>query len=382
MIFSITLSGILSNALLTPNIPDILADLSQPESMAGRLVAVGPLPGIVGAPVIGVLADRYGRRQILVPCLVLFGVAGMASAVAQTFNQMLLARFFQGMGGAGLINLSVVLIGDHWQGAERTKLIGRNSAVITGTLAVMPLISGLIAEFVSWRASLALSAFSLPVAFVAYRVLPGKPAAEPRTLASQLRGAAKAIRTPTIQLVTAGAFLLFFVIFGVFLTTLPVHLEEQFGLGPGSRGLVLGSSALGAFIAAFNLGRLRRILSVRWVLVLSCCLISVAAAGVGLAPAIPLVVAAAIIYGLGEGASVSVLQVVAVSAAPDEQRASVMAIWVSAARIGQTTGPLAAAAVFAATSTTTAMVLGAAVFAAAAVMFMIGPLETTPAEAG
>jgi MFS transporter, ACDE family, multidrug resistance protein len=105
LIFAVTITGILSNSLLTANIPDILRELEQPDSRAGLLVAASPLPGVLMAPIIGVLADRYGRRQILVPCLVLFGVAGGLSAVAVDFRLLLLARFLQGVGGAGLINL-------------------------------------------------------------------------------------------------------------------------------------------------------------------------------------------------------------------------------------------------------------------------------------
>jgi MFS family permease len=72
------------------------------------------------APVVGVLADRYGRRAVLVPCLVGIGTFGLISALAPTFELLLLAWLLQDIGAAGLINLAVVLIGDHWTGIERT----------------------------------------------------------------------------------------------------------------------------------------------------------------------------------------------------------------------------------------------------------------------
>jgi hypothetical protein len=71
------------------------------------------------APVVGVLADRYGRRAVLVPCLVGIGTFGLISALAPTFELLLLAWLLQDIGAAGLINLAVVLIGDHWTGIER-----------------------------------------------------------------------------------------------------------------------------------------------------------------------------------------------------------------------------------------------------------------------
>ena len=375
MIFGITVSGILANTLLTPNIPDVLADLGQTEEMAGRLVAIGPLPGVAMAPIIGILADRYGRRPVLVPCLVVFAVGGAAAATAQTFNWLLAARFLQGLGGAGLINLAVVLIGDHWEGDQRTKLVGRNSAVITGALAVVPFISGALAEVTSWRWSLGLSVVALPVAVVAFRVLSDTAVFPRPSLGDQMRGAADVLRTPTSALILLGAFLLFFVIFGVFLTALPVHLEQEFGLGPGARGAIIGIPAVGSTIAAFNLGRIRARFSIRTVLVASCMAIAVASFSIGLAAAIPFIAIALVLYGLGEGPAIPLLQVVSVSSAPTEQRASALAAWVSAARLGQTSGPLAAAAVFSAYSTSAAMYMGAAIFAVVAILFAVGPLD-------
>src|SRR3546814_17585845 len=73
LIFTITVTGILSNTLVVPAIPDILDAFDLPDSQAGVFVAAGTLPGIVMAPVIGILADRHGRRAVLVPGLASFG---------------------------------------------------------------------------------------------------------------------------------------------------------------------------------------------------------------------------------------------------------------------------------------------------------------------
>jgi ACDE family multidrug resistance protein len=381
LIFAVTVTGVLSNSVLIANIPDILADLGQPDSRAGVLVAASPLPGVAMAPIIGILADRFGRRQILVPCLVLFGVAALLSAIAPDFRLLLAARFLQGIGGAGLINLAVVLIGDHWQGLERTRLIGRNSAVLTICLALVPSVGGVIGEVAGWRWSLAMGAVSLPLAAVGWRLLPANRPGTQQTIGNQLRGAAVAIRQPVVLTVLLAGVLLFIVIFGVFLTALPVHLEEEFGLSAGPRGLILSSFAIGASFAAFNLGVMRRHFSTRAMLVGACSLIAVAAAALGVAPTVALVVVASVIYGLGDGTAIPALQDLITSAAPAEQRASVMAAWVSGIRLGQTVGPLGAAALFAATSTQTTMLVGAAIFAVLALAMTVAPLEVVEPEA-
>ncbi len=374
-IFSVTVAGILANTLISPNIPDILDAFGQPESRAGILVASGPLPGVAVAPIVGVVADRLGRRRVLLPCLVLFGVAGVAAAMAPTFNLLLVARVVQGIGGAGLINLAVVMIGDFWTGAERTNLIGKNSAVLTVCLALMPSFSGLLASLTSWRWSLACAALALPVAAFGFKLMPRVDVVATRTIGDQLRGTARAVQQPVILAVIVASFLLFVVVFGVFLTALPVHLEHEFGLGPGRRGLILSAPAIGSTLVAFNLGRIRSWFSVRKVLVVSSVLIAVGAFGLGVASTILVVVIVSIIYGLGDGIAIPTLQDVTASSAPDGQRASVMAGFVSATRLGQTVGPIGAAAIFGATSTSTAMIVGAAIFAVVAVGFAVGPID-------
>ena len=78
------------------------------------------MPGIVLAPVIGILADRFGGRRVLAPCLAMFGVFGVIAAAAPTFEVMLAARFAMGVGTAGLVNLAIVLISDTFdRGNER-----------------------------------------------------------------------------------------------------------------------------------------------------------------------------------------------------------------------------------------------------------------------
>ena len=171
LIWSITLTGITANTLVSPVLPDIVAEFGRDDSAAGLVVAAASLPGVLAAPVIGVLADRLGRRNVVVPCLAIFGVMGALAALAPSYWVLVAARFLMGIGTAGLINLAVVLIGDHWEGSERIRQVGRNAAVLTAGLALLPLTSGLLAAAGGWRLSLAPSALALLTAVAAWVLL-------------------------------------------------------------------------------------------------------------------------------------------------------------------------------------------------------------------
>lgn len=369
----------MGNSLIAPVIPDILRDLQLSDSSAGLIISAVALPGVIVAPIIGLLADRLGRRQVLVPCLVLFGIGGVAVAFAPNLTVILGARFLQGIGAAGLINLAVVLIGDHWQGPERTRLIGRNASMLTIGLATFPLLSGSIAEFFSWRISLLPQAFALIVAALAWKHLHQARPPVQVSLAQQLSGLGIAFRQPAIRSVVIGGFVVFVLVFGIFLSTLPLHLEREFGMSSGARGLFLSIPAVTGSLVAFNLQRIIGRFSAHRTLIGAGVLFVISFFILGVAPVAGLVVVGCALYGLGDGALIPILQNRAVDEAPPEQRGAVVAVWVGAARLGQTVGPVAAAGVFMATSTGTAMVLGSAIAVAMVIYMALSPLGSESA---
>ena len=340
LIGSITVTGILANTLPNAGIPDILADFDQPDSAAGLLVAAASIPGIVVAPLIGLLADRFGRRNVLVPCLVVFGLCGFLGAVAPSYALLVAARFGQGFGSAGLINLTNVLIGDHWDGIERARMFGYNSAVLTVSLAVLPGLGGLLTDLGSWRLAFVPYPLALLTAWQVMRRLDKGEVDRSVSVSDQLRAAAEVVRSPAVLAPVALAFATFVFVFGLMLTVLPIHLEDQYGLSATARGAVLAIPALGATAGALLLGRVRQHLSRRWVAAGSFGLFAVAYPVVGLTGSLVVLLAAAVLYGLGEGLLIPTLTDIVAGAAPERSRGAVLSVQVSAIRSGQTAGPL------------------------------------------
>lgn len=381
-IFTVTLTGILNNTLVTPAIPDILEDLQVPDQNSGLLVASGSVAGIVVAPIVGFLADRFGRRVVLTTCLAIFGIFGLTGAVAPTFEILLVARLFQGVGSAGLINLAVVIIGDHWSGTARTRLVGRNASVLTVGLAAMPVISGAITQAASWRVTFGLYTIALGTAAFAYFVLEGGRPPQHSSPIEQLRGAGSVVRRPEIATTFGIGFLVFVIIFGLFLTVFPLQLAQQFGLEAGPRGLMISVPAITSTLAAFNLGRIRGALSVRNIVILGGIGFTFAFFLMGAASLLLLVAVGALAHGASEGAFIPTLQDQAMESSPDEHRGAVVAVWVGAARLGQTVGPLLAAAALAVWSPGVTLMVGSGLGILILIAGLVGPLARTRTEAG
>lgn len=373
-IFAVTLTGILNNTLVTPALPDILEDLGVSSDRSGLLVAAGSTAGIVMAPVVGILADRYGRRVVLTACLTVFGVFGGLGALAPTFPLLLVARFLQGFGSAGLINLAVVLIGDNWSGSERTRILGRNSAVLTIGLASMPSVSGGVTELAGWRVTFGLYTIALLTAGIAWLVLDGRRPADPPRVRDQIAGAATVVRTPIVITTITAGFFMFILIFGLMLTVIPVHLAEEFGLSAGARGLFISIPSITSTIIAFNLGRVRAVLSPRSTVMVGSVIFLGVFVAFGTVPTLVGMVVAALVYGAAQGALIPTLQDLNIAGAPNEHRGAVVAVWVGAARLGQTLGPLLAGVGLSLVGSGSTLVIGSTIALVVFAAAYLGPL--------
>lgn len=370
LVFAVTLTSIMGNSLLAPAIPDVLDEFDQPDSAGGLLIAATSLPGIALAPTMGLLADRFGRRRVLAPCLATFGGAGLVAVTAPTFPILLAGRFVMGFGAAGLINLAITLLGDTFDGERRAYWIGKNAGVLTAALAVFPLVSGFVTDLAGWRWALAPYGVGLATAVAAWRILPADGDRARVSVREQLAGVGATLRDPTVRATYIAGGLGFAAMFGVFLAVLPTHLENEFGLSAGWRGVVLGVPAVTSSISAFNLTRIRSRLRTGVLLVAAPLCWVAAFATIGLAGAVWLLIVGALLYGAGEGAMFPTMQDVAIDGAPDSQRAAVMATWTGFARLGQTTGPLLAGLLLTVADSRVVLLAGAGVSAAIAGTFV------------
>lgn len=92
VIFGVTLMGIMGTTSITPAFPKIVQELGISSGQVYLLITVYSIPGILLTAIDGALSDRFGRRKILVPSLMLFGIAGGACALVQDFGLLLALR--------------------------------------------------------------------------------------------------------------------------------------------------------------------------------------------------------------------------------------------------------------------------------------------------
>jgi ACDE family multidrug resistance protein len=162
VLFGVTLMAVLGVSSITPALPEIRDAFGVTSAQVGLMITIFILPSIALTPVLGVLSDRHGRRKILIPALLLFGIAGGLCAFARSFELLLALRLLQGMGAAALGTLNVTVIGDIFTGHERSAALGYNSSVLSIGTASYPAIGGALATL-GWFYPFALAFLAVPV---------------------------------------------------------------------------------------------------------------------------------------------------------------------------------------------------------------------------
>ena len=100
----------------------------------------------------GSLADRFGRRPIVLTGLGIYTLSAIGCAVAQSIEQLVVLRAFAGMGAAGCWILSRTIIRDLFEQREAAVVMGRIGVILMVVPLIAPTVGGWIMTLVSWRA--------------------------------------------------------------------------------------------------------------------------------------------------------------------------------------------------------------------------------------
>ncbi|WP_426129870.1 MDR family MFS transporter [Pseudomonas sp. DWP1b1] len=167
--------GALDQTIVAVSMPAISAQFHDVNLLAwvisGYMVAM-----TVAVPIYGKLGDLYGRRPMMLIGMGLFTLASLFCGMAQSMEQLVLARILQGIGAGGMISVSQAIIGDIIPPRERCRYQGYFSSMYAVASVAGPVLGGYMTEYLSWRWVFLIN---LPLGagawYVAHRTLVGLP---------------------------------------------------------------------------------------------------------------------------------------------------------------------------------------------------------------
>lgn len=156
-------------------LPPIGREFALDPARIGFVASAGFVGMFLGAAISGRLADRYGRRTVFSLTLIVFSIGALLSAVAPTYETLLLARVVAGLGLGGELPVAATLVSEFSPRAARGRMIvWLESFWAYGTLA-----AGLVAIFVlpsyGWRGAFVVAAVPALYAVYLRRALPESP---------------------------------------------------------------------------------------------------------------------------------------------------------------------------------------------------------------
>jgi len=253
---------VLGNSMLIPVLPAMRTALHLGRAQSGLAITAFSVPAGIAIALAGYLADRYGRKKVLIPALLTYALGGGIALLAalvlkeRAFPLVLAGRVVQGIGAAGTAPVAMAMAGDIFQSSERARALGILEAA-NGMGKVLSPILGSALGLLGWYAVFAgYAALTLPVAGLIWfctRESLREPQEQPagaylRDVWSLFRRKARSLASGFL----AGTVALS-VLFGV-LFYLSETLEAKYGLDGIPKGAVLAVPVLAMSVTSYLTG--------------------------------------------------------------------------------------------------------------------------------
>lgn len=243
---SIPLILVLGNSMLIPILPKMKQELDISQFQVSLTITLFSAAAAVSIPILGYLSDRFSRKAVIIPALILYGsgglIAGIASAwFSSPFLWIMIGRIMQGIGAAGTAPIAMALTGDLFDGGKESKVLGIVEASNGFGKVISPILGSLLALIIWYSAFFAFPVFCLiSIILTSIFVKEKKKHDRPIKIREYAKGLLSVFQHEGRWLFTtylAGAICLF-TLFGI-LFYLSDILEKDYDIKGVTKGLIL-----------------------------------------------------------------------------------------------------------------------------------------------
>lgn len=238
---------------ILPALDALAADLSVSGNDRQFVIGIYLLTGGIGSLVPGALADRFGRRPILLGSVAVYVVLSLLCALAPGYDALIALRAVQGFFAAGILALPPAIIRDRVGGDRMARMMSLIFVIFLMVPAIAPTVGEAILRVGNWRAIFGASAvLGVAMGLWVFVRLPeslseaNRQPIRPRTIAANM---GRALVLPSVAGYVIGSALVFGALFG-FINSSQQLITETFGAGdifPMIFAICAGSMALASW---------------------------------------------------------------------------------------------------------------------------------------
>ncbi|HJV46130.1 MAG TPA: MFS transporter [Bacillota bacterium] len=251
---------VLGNSMLVPVLPDMQTKLNLSKFQSSLTITAFSFAAGIVIPFVGYLSDRFGRKMIIVPGLILYGLGGLLAGfaawkMANPYTIILLARILQGIGASGTAPIAMALVGDLFSGGQESKALGLIESTNQLGKVLSPIIGSLIALLVWYAVFFAFPILCFITALAVWFVVKEKKLPPPKPVGQYLSDVMTILKNQGSWLITAffvGSISLF-ILFGI-LFYLSDTLENSYGIDGIKKGFILAIPLMGAVTTSYITG--------------------------------------------------------------------------------------------------------------------------------
>ncbi|MDQ0874119.1 ACDE family multidrug resistance protein [Paenibacillus sp. V4I3] len=347
-IATIPLVLVLGNSMLVPILPDMQEKMGISRFQSSLVITLFSITAGLVIPVSGYLSDRFTRKAVIIPSLIIYGSAGVLAGFAAVWNSypiMIAARAIQGLGAAGTAPIAMALVGDLYKGGEASKALGLIEASNGTGKVVSPILGSLLALIIWFAPFFAFPIFCV-LALLAVIFLikepPKEKEAEPlKQYLKQIKDILRKKGHWLIPAFFAGAVTLF-ILFGVLFYLSQILEEEPYSIEGIRKGLILAIPLLGMVITSYTTGALikQNGTLMRWLMNIGLMLMTVSLAlAIFLNVNLYIFIGLLTLSGIGTGLLLPCLNTLITGSVERDQRGMITSLYNSLRFIGVAFGP-------------------------------------------
>ena len=140
---------VMSNSTVSPALPGIaeaFEDVARIDQLAGLVVSLPSLSVLLAAGFVGWLSDHFSRKRFLIYAMLLLGFSGLLGAFSLSIEMLLASRFVLGLGVAAILTLTTSIAGSIFEGADRQRFMGLQSAAVSLGGVIFLVLGGLLSD--------------------------------------------------------------------------------------------------------------------------------------------------------------------------------------------------------------------------------------------